>query len=311
MSESNSTVQIQAFAQQDWAKIRTAKHVSLDEIVEQTNIPLVKLEALERQEFEALGRETFACGYLRRYAKIIEEDPENYIAVYKSTLSTEPEESKFSTQSFNAVVGGPKRLFDRLGILHLSLGAIAIWVVLMLVFKDRAPQEVEFDADELAAVIEEATGEQALEDIAPAAGVAVADTSLLVESADTNDADAIDNSVLDLAAEVLDESDATVTNAAVELGNSDEDVSVSQDTPTEDLLLFSFSDDCWVNVKDATGRVLIAELKRKGDNLQLFGKAPFEVMMGDARAVVLTLNGNVIATTPPSGKKTLRITVTP
>ncbi len=80
---------------------------------------------------------------------------------------------------------------------------------------------------------------------------------------------------------------------------------------SEDLLLFSFNDSCWVEVKDAQGKVLFADSRAKGDNLQLFGQAPFSVMLGNAKAVDLLINGRQVSTLPPSGRKTLRLNVTP
>lgn len=51
----------------------------------------------------------------------------------------------------------------------------------------------------------------------------------------------------------------------------------------EGLVQASFSADCWVQVTDANGRVLVSTVKRAGDSLQVAGKAPLELRLGNAR----------------------------
>ena len=70
-----------------------------------------------------------------------------------------------------------------------------------------------------------------------------------------------------------------------------------------------FNDDCWVEVKDASGTVLIAKLRLRGDNLRLFGEAPFEVMVGNSRAVQIHLNGRLVDVPVNPNRRTARFTV--
>lgn len=51
----------------------------------------------------------------------------------------------------------------------------------------------------------------------------------------------------------------------------------------EGLISASFSADCWVQVTDGNGRVLLSTVKRAGDSLQVAGKAPLELRLGNAR----------------------------
>lgn len=50
-------------------------------------------------------------------------------------------------------------------------------------------------------------------------------------------------------------------------------------------LQVTFTDDCWVEVRDATGRTLVSALRGAGDTLELEGQAPLRVVFGAVSAV--------------------------
>lgn len=60
-----------------------------------------------------------------------------------------------------------------------------------------------------------------------------------------------------------------------------ETVSVAE----EGQLQVEFSDDCWVEVQDSTGRTLEASLRSAGDTLELTGEPPLRVVLGAVSAV--------------------------
>jgi cytoskeleton protein RodZ len=50
-------------------------------------------------------------------------------------------------------------------------------------------------------------------------------------------------------------------------------------------LQIRFSDDCWVQVSDATGNRLVNSLQRNGDQIDVAGPAPLRVVIGAVDAV--------------------------
>ncbi|WP_096084447.1 RodZ domain-containing protein [Agaribacterium haliotis] len=74
-------------------------------------------------------------------------------------------------------------------------------------------------------------------------------------------------------------------------------------------LELSFTDDCWVEVKDGSGKLLFADIQRSGDNLRLFGQAPLNLMLGNARAVSLVVDGESVDVPVRSGRDTARFTL--
>ncbi|SDR70876.1 RodZ domain-containing protein [Pseudomonas oryzae] len=72
----------------------------------------------------------------------------------------------------------------------------------------------------------------------------------------------------------------------------------SEPTPAaregEGLVQVSFSADCWTQVTDANGRVLVSTVKRAGESLQVAGKAPLELRLGNARGAEVRYNGEAV-----------------
>lgn len=68
-----------------------------------------------------------------------------------------------------------------------------------------------------------------------------------------------------------------------------------------------FVADCWTQVTDGNGKVLLSALKRKGDNVDLSGKPPFAVRLGYARGVQMTYNGQAVDVAPFTSGETARL----
>jgi cytoskeleton protein RodZ len=65
----------------------------------------------------------------------------------------------------------------------------------------------------------------------------------------------------------------------------------------EARLTLEFSDDCWVEVKNAAGEVLFSGLMKANTTRQITGPAPFTLTLGNAPAARITLDDRPIDTT--------------
>jgi cytoskeleton protein RodZ len=80
-------------------------------------------------------------------------------------------------------------------------------------------------------------------------------------------------------------------------------------TATLDEIVFIFSEECWLEVSDSRGDVLIADLQPAGGRLVLQGKAPFDVKLGNVPATQIELNNEKIAVVPALGTNVLSLKV--
>jgi len=62
----------------------------------------------------------------------------------------------------------------------------------------------------------------------------------------------------------------------------------------EDELFFQFSDNCWVEIDDAKGVEIYADLNREGDALRVSGVAPYSILLGKGPSVSLQFNGETV-----------------
>ncbi|MBV6822300.1 RodZ family helix-turn-helix domain-containing protein [Pseudomonas sp. PD9R] len=68
-----------------------------------------------------------------------------------------------------------------------------------------------------------------------------------------------------------------------------------------------FTADCWTQVTDGTGKVLLSGLKRKGDSVSVSGKPPFAVRLGFARGAQISYNGQAVDVAPFTSGETARL----
>ncbi|MHC8345894.1 RodZ domain-containing protein [Pseudomonas sp. RT6P73] len=68
-----------------------------------------------------------------------------------------------------------------------------------------------------------------------------------------------------------------------------------------------FTADCWTQVTDGTGKVLLSGLKRKGENVSVSGKPPFSVRLGFARGAQVSYNGQAVDVAPFTSGETARL----
>ena len=78
----------------------------------------------------------------------------------------------------------------------------------------------------------------------------------------------------------------------------------------EDTVVIRTTESCWVEVADATGYLLYGDLNQSGDELEVIGAAPFQILLGKASAAQVRFNRQVVDLEPHTTRKfTARLTV--
>jgi len=231
------------------ARLRSAREqrgLTLLQAAERLHVDARVLQALEAEDFGALGADVYVRGHLRRYAEAVGESGLELQELYaEGPQPSRPDLTRIPR-------GEPENRGSRL-LLPAMLLAVGLAVVGLLWWLLTLPGE---KAHPL-----------------PAERAAAADTP----ATDVPAPAALDASAARTPASPEPSPAATGPQARLDL---------------------SFSGTSWVEVADATGRRLLHGLVERGTERTLIGSAPLLVVLGNAPAVTVRLNGQAVLPGP-------------
>jgi len=277
---------------------REALGVTIREVSETLNLSMAVVEALEADDQSRLPGPVFARGYLRAYARLLELEPEPLLAQYPdsaaaSAASTptpaEPTLREWVRRRPGIVLGGATLL------LATALALIVLWLMSNDVSESAAADEV---GSAPAAADPGFSGGSGM-------GVDGAMPAVSGDRPFDPDASASNQSVAAAdqgpagQSDVVDPAGSSQALAEPGLEAPADDVGRQRLTALgDDLLAFRFSEDCWLEVRSASGVTLYSYLGRSGSALELVGAAPFRILLGYAPGAQLSFNGETVPLGP-------------
>lgn len=318
---------------------RQKQKLSIEELETATRIPKRKIKLLEDGEYARLGSSVYIVGYIRKIAALLEDLDgdilvENFRKRSASSRVNDVQDLD-STQSFLSKQFDkhlPVKISDRSDKKLPVIPFILVLIVAAIIFGTTLWKR---NAEPLASQnsVETLTPENSTVDISPAADPEL-DQSSTNDMAHVEERGSSVDTAVDMVDEVVvpddgseadiaeaskqnDESSTNISDANI----SNEKASVAKDfeSPVNDLksrsanrskeLVLEFTEDSWVQVKDAGNLNLFTGIKTAGTSLELEGEAPFSLVLGVARGVNILHKGEPVEFVPTPGKKTLRLKV--
>ena len=305
---------------------RQSKGLEVVRIAAQLHLRPSLVEALEHDQYEKLPNPVFVAGYLRNYARLLGMDPEAIVSAYRAANpNVEPPPPRV-VRTAKSEIGG-SHILVRLVSLALIAGVIGM---LALWWQNRAdflsgPGGVNEGAGLALSPMEEdpggasdlrgsgpdlgsaAIGEPAT--VAPVDAAAERPTTRVepedvatLSAATVPSAD--DSEPLSMTAEESAPASAatTETGAAAPAPGpgaalSEADASAVEapqaapESPAVGEVALDFSGPCWIDVRDASGKVVLTGEMAKGDRRVLAGQPPYSFVIGNAGATRLTVAG--------------------
>lgn len=310
---------------------RELKGWSVAEVAAQLNLTPQRLTQLEDGAFDKLPGTTFARGYIRAYAKLLELDQNRLVMEFDQFTGTDATGS--SVHALGRIEEPVRysqsilRLVSFLLLLALIGGGFFWWQDQgrpVASLADLGLEHVE---------VEGADGTTQVHSLAEPEDQAVADVQgrepsspllLPVESGQApEDADAAEQPAAEVApesaaapiAEAADAAPAAVAAEPVAAQAAAPAATVPAPSPApavaagQGVVNVQFTADCWTQVTDADGKVLLSALKRSGERIELTGKAPIKLHLGFARGAQVTYNGESVDVTPHISGETARLTL--
>ena len=311
---------------------RETRDWSQAEVARKLNLTVTSLNNLENGAFDKLPGHTFARGYIRAYAKLMDMDQAPLVEAFDQYTGTHAKGSEVhalgrieepvrlshnilrgvSLLLLIAVVGGGFFWWQDQGSLRTKdLAKIALEHV-EVESADGTTQIHPLDEPEDQAVAEGQQPESAPLplDQAPAEQAAApsSETPPAVEQAPASTPSTAPAQAHASAPAVAPAPAATPAVPAAPTTNTPAVAQAPAALPAGDgKVAIQFTADCWTQVTDGNGKVLFSAIKRKGDSLELSGKPPFSVRLGFARGAQVSYNGQAVDVAPFTSGETARL----
>ena len=297
---------------------REGMEVSSREVADALNLPVRVIEALEADDYDQLPPTVFTRGYLRSYARLLELPADDLLARYP--------EVEHEADALVVEQAGESRDQRKLQWLIGAGVLILVTVILLVWLQPGAEQPIAEQPVTEQPVTEEpppASPENGLLRAAADAGPAADDLNVAVEveaKVPQTVPPPVDRPVVmpQLALEqapTAEQPEVPAPGSTAEKPPTLDDRSGITADPTaatltslpagsrrerritefgDDRLMFSFTEDCWVEVRSEQGENLYSDLNRSGQTLILNGQAPFRILLGYAPGVTLAFNGEPV-----------------
>lgn len=294
---------------------REQRGLSLVEVAAQLNLTVLVVSQLEAGQFDKLPGHTFARGYVRAYAKFLGLDQQELVGEFDRFTGTD---AKGSDVHALGHIEEPARLSQRI----LRIVCFLLLVVLGLVgffwwqAHNGQPRNAQAGAPIEHVEVEGADGttevhpldepedqaaQQALqpppasEPQAPAAAPPPAAAGPLPgvpPGATESAASSFPAAPAPAASSAPPDSPAAGTPLAA---------------PGLGVLRVQYTADCWTQVSDASGKILVSAVKHGGEVLEVSGKPPLELRLGFVRAAQVSYNGQLVDLSASTRGQTARV----
>lgn len=266
------------------AEARAARNLTLAEVAQQLKLSATQVEALEADAYDRLPGPVFVRGFVRNYARLLELDAE--------TLVSQLELPHVSSPASAAIPLSRNIPFPEQGRTHWVLYASALALVIAAVVLFEA-----FFSTPPEAAVSAVTPK-------PVAGTVVAQPALPAQEA------AAPAAPQPVPAEVVA---VTAVPEAV-APPAPTPVPVPEAAPLKPQtgmaeLHFVFKTASWVEVRDRNERILFSQLNPVGTEHRMQGRGPLSLVIGNARGVRLTYNGQAFDLAPHTRVEVARFTL--
>lgn len=274
--------EVRQSAGQALAEARERLGLTVVEVARQLRLSPRQIEALEADDHASLPGKTFLRGFLRNYAKLLQLDPEQLLAL----CQPEPAQIQQIAVPMSRIEFGSKRRLMPFGDHSSKPGAryAVILGVAALVLSWGAYEFFQGQPSSQEAVVKSG-GETTM-----ILSLPQADSPLQTEPAPA------------IAAAPAAASVAPVTDAPVP------SVPTAADAGGQ-RLQFVFDGDAWVEVKDKSGKVIFYQLNPKGSQQSVRGTPPLSLVIGNASHVRLNYNDKPVDLAPYIKVDVARLTI--
>lgn len=277
---------------------RESLGLSQKQIADRLRLRVSIIENIENNNFTSDQVATFTRGYLRSYARAVGIAESEVLCALDGCEETQPEEQEMKSFSHKTKreAHDSRIMTLTLGIVIVVLGISSVWwwqnqEKTMESLTDQTDQEIQLEQEIENQPLDFTTLTEA--ELEPTVGEDA------IEALDSTPAPVTEEvvSTEPVTTEIVEETQPVQPTQPAPVSETKEVVKpepVKETATTEqaaaaNLLVMSFTDDCWIQVKDASGKTLSTGVKKAGQSLNLSGNLPYSVILGAPENVSMTL----------------------
>ena len=270
---------------------REAQGLAIDDVAQQLKFAPRQIESLEQERFDRLPGPTIARGMVRNYARLLRLDPEPLIERMTPQAEKVPDPGQLAERFRNEVPfseGGKRSTLLYAGF---SVGILLLVAALAYEWRqERHPPQFVAPAPERVAP-------------PPLAGAPRVEEKK-VEEKKAEEKKAEEKKIeLATAAPAPKPPAAVAEKPSMAIGEKPPAVSAAQ------RIVVRAEADAWIEIRDASGRTLVATLAPAGSERAVQGRAPFDLVIGNAASVRVTYEGRPVDLRPHTRVSVARLTL--
>jgi len=271
-------------------RAREAKNISIAEVSSQLRLVRENVRALEAGQWSDLHGRAYARGYLISYVKFLGLPEDEFLAAFNREYETSAPEATLSNNVARIL---EKKSFPWFKVLLLISLIVIGWFAYQ--------QWLQFESESAVEVM------PTTETVEPVAEINSFSTSVVepIIAEETLSSPAVEPVEVEQVVEVVSNESNEITELVADSDSSQQAVEAvvqqetiieaqaEQQTVTETVVELMFSDDCWVNVTDSNGLVLVNKVMLANSSTEVKGLPPISVSLGRASAVSMKVNDEV------------------
>lgn len=274
---------------------REARGVSIDEASAALKLSPRQVEALEANEWSHLPK-TIIRGFVRNYARYLDLDAAQFMAALDSMPL--PKGPELAVQ-VGAPVSMPREgRVDRRDYVRVFAGLVALILAISAYFFVPA----EMWRSTLDSIKELAQTKKAATEMVPEPPAAK-------ESGTDSRANVAAPELTPVPDTVVSGPAAPASSAVTAPALVEQSSTPTAPSPSSDLLVFSFAQPSWVEVRDRSGQVVFSQLSQAGTRREVSGHPPFSLVVGNASHVTLQYKGKSVDLSKRSKDDVARLTL--
>ena len=246
------------------ANARRQEQRSVQDVAHELHLDEWIVEALEADDYGAIGAPVFVKGHMRKYAELMEVAQDDVIAAYYRS------EKAPATPPLVAASANPRKLpVVSSGMMLVIVAFIAIALLLVWWFRRDEPTVPE---------------------VPETVSLSPEPTTLLPAS--QSDPESVTTTPTEqLRDQVAEDADSATQSQPASAAPPPVSESSVQVRDGQVLFDMSFSEESWVEIRDGSGRRLFFGMAQSGSSPSVRGVPPLDVLIGNTGGVTLAVNG--------------------